>query len=137
MVYELKFMYSDSDGTHSIVETWTGKSKEDMFKHVIEYLDILHKDGVPYEPTIENVEECFSQFGIVDKDSITKEYNRLNSGWKAWNELVEEIEKYEKLDYTLYDIFIKVDENTRFYAMLELEAQDPPVAGMGIHSEFV
>ena len=86
MNYNLKITWVDNNEKYKYTETWDELTKEKLYMNVIEYLDILHENGIPYKPTFEKVRENFLQFGVIDEDVINNEFKRLEIGWNAWNQ---------------------------------------------------
>lgn len=118
MIYELCCKWVDKEAHYESKETWKDLSRKELYAHVIEYLDILHKDDVPYEPTIEKVKENFLQFGVIEEDVINNEFNRLMVGWNAWKQFEEKITNYESDDELVtYSFTINMDDNTTIEVM--------------------
>ena len=98
MNYNLKITWVDRNEKYKYTESWDELTKEKLYKNVIEYLDILHENGIPYKPTFEKVRENFLQFGVIDEDVINNEFNRLEIGWNAWNQFEEEMKVFDDDD---------------------------------------
>ena len=98
MNYNLKITWVDRNEKYKYTESWDELTKENLYRHVIEYLDILHENGIPYKPTFEKVRENFLQFGVIDEDVINNEFNRLEIGWNAWNQFEEEMKVFDDDD---------------------------------------
>ena len=98
MNYNLKITWVDRNEKYKYTESWDELTKENLYRHVIEYLDILHENGIPYKPTLEKVKENFLQFGVIDGDVINNEFNRLEIGWNAWNQFEEEMKVFDDDD---------------------------------------
>ena len=47
MNYNLKITWVDNNEKYKSTETWEELTKEKLYKNVIEYLDILHENGIP------------------------------------------------------------------------------------------
>lgn len=112
MNYNLKITWVDNNEKYKYIETWDELTKEKLYKNVIEYLDILHENGIPYKPTFEKVKENFMQFGVVDGDVINNEFKRLEIGWNAWNQFEEEMKVFDDDDdkLTAASFTIKMDD---------------------------
>ena len=95
MNYNLKITWVDRNEKYKYTESWDELTKENLYRHVIEYLDILHENGIPYKPTLEKVKENFLQFGVIDGDVINNEFNRLEIGWNAWIKFEEEMKVFD------------------------------------------
>ena len=112
MNYNLKITWVDNNEKYKYIETWDELTKENLYKHVIEYLDILHENGIPYKPTFEKVKENFLQFGVIEENIINNEFNRLMVGWNAWNQFEEKMKIFED-EHVISDFFtINLDDNT-------------------------
>ena len=111
MNYNLKITWVDNNEKYKYTETWDELTKEKLYKNVIEYLDILHENGLTYKPTFEKVKENFMQFGVVDGDVINNEFKRLEIGWNAWNQFEEEMKVFDDDDkLTAASFTIKMDD---------------------------
>ena len=108
MKYVLRSTYTESN--HTVTEEWKCGSKEELLSAAVECLDILHNDGVPYEPKIEDVQKNFEQFNIYDKNLVDGEFKRLTDGWNAYTELAA------KLAEDAYPASVAVDEATTIEA---------------------
>ena len=117
MIYELCCKWVDKEAHYESKETWTDMSRKELYAHVIEYLDILHKDDVPYEPTIEKVKENFLQFGVIDEDVINNEFNRLMVGWNAWKNFIEKMKIFDDKEIISTSFTINMDANTTIEVM--------------------
>ena len=111
MNYNLKITWVDNNEKYKYIETWDELTKEKLYKHVIEYLDILHENGIPYKPTLEKVKENFLQFGVVEDDVINNEFNRLEIGWNAWNQFEEEMKIFDDDKLTAGSFTINMDDD--------------------------
>ena len=112
MNYNLKIAWVDRNEKYKFTESWDELTKENLYKHVIEYLDILHENGIPYKPTFEKVRESFMQFGVVDGDVINNEFNRLEIGWNAWIKFEEEMKVFDDDNKITAGLFtIKMDDD--------------------------
>ena len=117
MNYNLKITWVDNNEKYKSTETWEELTKEKLYSHVIEYLDILNEKGIPYKPTLEKVKENFLQFGVIDEDIINHEFNRLEIGWNTWNQFEEKMNIFDK-DGLITDSFkVNMDENTTIEVM--------------------
>lgn len=115
MKYELKCVYSERVDNHDIVEVWRElKSVDEVRTRVVEYLDILHHDGIPYEPTLDELRESFSQFGMEDETYIQSSYERMLSGFRTWKDIERNISEMDGRDGgTLgFTFSVKADGNT-------------------------
>ena len=79
--------------------------------NVIEYLDILHENGIPYKPTLQKVKENFLQFGVIEEDIINNEFNRLEIGWNTWNQSEGKMKGFDD-GLTEGSFTINIDDNT-------------------------
>ena len=117
MNYNLKITWVDNNEKYKCTETWEELTKEKLYSHVIEYLDILNEKGIPYKPTLEKEKENFLQFGVIDEDIINNEFNRLEIGWNTWNQFEEKMNIFDK-DGLITDSFkVNMDENTTIEVM--------------------
>lgn len=114
MNYNLKITWSDNNEKYKCTETWDDLTKDKLYKQVIEYLDILHENGIPYEPTLQMVKENFLQFGVIEEDVINNEFNRLMVGWNAWKEFEEKMKIFPLEDECIIadEFTLAVDDNT-------------------------
>ena len=111
MNYNLKITWVDNNEKYKCTETWDGLTKEKLYSHVIEYLDILHENGIPYKPTLQKVKENFLQFGVIDEDVINNEFKRLEIGWNTWNQFEEKMKGFDD-GLTEGSFTINMDDNT-------------------------
>ena len=111
MNYNLKITWMDKNEKYKCTETWEELTKEKLYSHVIEYLDILHENGIPYKPTLQKVKENFLQFGVIDEDVINNEFKRLEIGWNAWNQFEEKMKGFDD-GLTEGSFTINMDDNT-------------------------
>lgn len=98
MNYNLKITWVDNNEKYKYIETWDELTKENLYKNVIEYLDILHENGIPYKPTLQKVKENFLQFGVIEDDVINNEFKRLEIGWNTWTKFEEEMKIFDDDD---------------------------------------
>ena len=118
MNYNLKITWVDNNEKYKSTESWDELTKEKLYGHVIEQLDILHENGIPYKPTFEKVRESFMQFGVVDGDVINNEFNRLEIGWNTWIKFEEEMKAFDDDDkLTAGSFTINMDDNTTIEVM--------------------
>ena len=117
MNYNLKITWVDNNEKYKSTETWEELTKEKLYSHVIEYLDILNEKGIPYKPTLEKVKENFLQFGVIDEDVINNEFKRLEICWNTWNQFEEKMNIFDK-DGLITDSFkVNMDGNTTIEVM--------------------
>lgn len=109
--YKLQCTWIDENGRHSCVDTWNDLNERELIEHVIEYLDILHHDYVPYMPELEQIRKSFNQFGEVNEDVINSEYKRLVDGYAAYTGIMTELDVYKSDPHnTAYSFSVNVDE---------------------------
>ena len=111
MNYNLKITWVDKNEKYKCTETWDGLTKEKLYRNVIEYLDILHENGIPYKPTLQKVKENFLQFGVIEEDVINNEFKRLEIGWNTWNQFEEKMKGFDD-GLTEGSFTINMDDNT-------------------------
>ena len=114
MNYNLKITWVDKNEKYKCIETWDGLTKEKLYKNVIEYLDILHENGIPYKPTLQKVKENFLQFGVIEEDIINNEFKRLEIGWNTWNQFEEKMKGFGD---NVGSFTINMDDNTTIEVM--------------------
>lgn len=111
MYYKLQCTWIDEDEKHSCVDTWNDLNEQELIKHVIEYLDVLHHDNVPYMPELDQIRKNFSQFGEVNEDVINSEYKRLVDGYAAYTGIMTELDVYKSDPHnTAYSFSVNVDK---------------------------
>lgn len=117
MNYNLKIIWVDNNEKYKCTETWDDLTKDKLYKQVIEYLDILHENGIPYEPTVQRVKENFLQFGVIEEDVINNEFNRLMVGWNAWKNFIEKMKIFDDKEIISTSFTINMDDNTNIEVM--------------------
>lgn len=117
MNYNLKITWVDNNEKYKCTETWDDLTKDKLYKQVIEYLDILHENGIPYEPTVQRVKENFLQFGVIEEDVINNEFNRLMVGWNAWKNFIEKMKIFDDKEIISTSFTINMDANTTIEVM--------------------
>lgn len=117
MNYNLKITWVDNNEKYKCTETWDDLTKDKLYKQVIEYLDILHENGIPYEPTVQRVKENFLQFGVIEEDVINNEFNRLMVGWNAWKNFIEKMKIFDDKEIISTSFTINMDDNTNIEVM--------------------
>lgn len=117
MNYNLKITWVDNNEKYKCTETWDDLTKDKLYKQVIEYLDILHENGIPYEPTVQRVKENFLQFGVIEEDVINNEFKRLMVGWNAWKNFIEKMKIFDDKEIISTSFTINMDDNTNIEVM--------------------
>lgn len=117
MNYNLKITWVDNNEKYKCTETWDDLTKDKLYKQVIEYLDILHENGIPYEPTLQMVKENFLQFGVIEEDLINNDYNRLMFGWNTWKNFIEKMKIFDDKEVISTSFTINMDDNTTIEVM--------------------
>lgn len=111
MNYNLTITWTDKNEKYKCTETWDGLTKDKLYKNVIEYLDILHENGIPYKPTLQKVKENLLKFGLIDEDAINNEFKRLEIYWNAWSQFEEKMKGFDD-GLTEGSFTINIDDNT-------------------------
>ena len=111
MNYNLTITWVDKNEKYKCTETWDGLTKENLYKNVIEYFDVLNENGIPYKPTIQKVKENLLKFGLIDEDAINNEFKRLEIYWNAWSQFEEKMKGFDD-GLTEGSFTIKMGDNT-------------------------
>ena len=116
MKYNLTCKYVD--GNHSITEEWTDVDFDGLRKCLVEYLDILNHDGMPYKPEHDEVKKNLERYFGDDEDFIEIEFKRLTNGYNAFNDVMNKLRqlaiKLEDDSSIAYEgsTYVVIDENT-------------------------
>lgn len=116
MKYNLTCKYVD--GNHSIIEEWTDVDFDGLRKCLVEYLDILNHDGMPYKPEYDEVKKNLERYFRDDEDFIEIEFKRLINGYNAFNDVMNKLRqlaiKLEDDSSIAYEgsTYVVIDENT-------------------------
>lgn len=116
MKYNLTCKYVD--GNHSIIEEWTDVDFDGLRKCLVEYLDILNHDGMPYKPEYDEVKKNLEHYFGDDEDFIEIEFKRLINGYNAFNDVMNKLRqlaiKLEDDSSIAYEgsTYVVIDENT-------------------------
>ena len=116
MKYNLTCKYVD--GNHSIIEEWTDVDFDGLRKCLVEYLDILNHDGMPYKPEYDEVKKNLELYFGDDEDFIEIEFKRLTDGYNAFNDVMNKLRqlaiKLEDDSSIAYEgsTYVVIDENT-------------------------
>ena len=116
MKYNLTCKYID--GNHSIIEEWTDVDFDGLRKCLVEYLDILNHDGMPYKPEYDEVKKNLERYFRDDEDFIEIEFKRLINGYNAFNDVMNKLRqlaiKLEDDSSIAYEgsTYVVIDENT-------------------------
>ena len=116
MKYNLTCKYVD--GNHSIIEEWTDVDFDGLRKCLVEYLDILNHDGMPYKPEYDEVKKNLERYFGDDEDFIEIEFKRLTDGYNAFNDVMNKLRqlaiKLEDDSSIAYEgsTYVVIDENT-------------------------
>ena len=116
MKYNLTCKYID--GNHSIIEEWTDVDFDGLRKCLVEYLDILNHDGMPYKPEYDEVKKNLERYFRDDEDFIEIEFKRLINGYNAFNDAMNKLRqlaiKLEDDSSIAYEgsTYVVIDENT-------------------------
>ena len=116
MKYNLTCKYID--GNHSIIEEWTDVDFNGLRKCLVEYLDILNHDGMPYKPEYDEVKKNLECYFRDDEDFIEIEFKRLINGYNAFNDAMNKLRqlaiKLEDDSSIAYEgsTYVVIDENT-------------------------
>lgn len=116
MKYNLTCKYID--GNHSIIEEWTDVDFDGLRKCLVEYLDILNYDGMPYKPEYDEVKKNLERYFRDDEDFIEIEFKRLINGYNAFNDVMNKLRqlaiKLEDDSSIAYEgsTYVVIDENT-------------------------
>lgn len=116
MKYNLTCKYVD--GNHSIIEEWTDVDFDGFRKCLVEYLDLLNHDGMPYKPEYDEVKKNLERYFGDDEDFIEIEFKRLTDGYNAFNDVMNKLRqlaiKLEDDSSIAYEgsTYVVIDENT-------------------------
>lgn len=116
MKYNITCKYVD--GNHSIIEEWTDVDFDGLRKCLVEYLDILNHDGMPYKPEYDEVKKNLERYFRDDEDFIEIEFKRLTDGYNAFNDVMNKLRqlaiKLEDDSSIAYEgsTYVVIDENT-------------------------
>ena len=116
MKYNLTCKYVD--GNHSIIEEWTDVDFDGLKKCLVEYLDLLNHDGMPYKPEYDEVKKNLERYFGDDEDFIEIEFKRLTDGYNAFNDVMNKLRqlaiKLEDDSSIAYEgsTYVVIDENT-------------------------
>ena len=116
MKYNLTCKYID--GNHSIIEEWTDVDFDGLRKCLVEYLDILNHNGMPYKPEYDEVKKNLERYFGDDEDFIEIEFKRLINGYNAFNDAINKLRqlaiKLEDDSSIAYEgsTYVVIDENT-------------------------
>ena len=116
MKYNLTCKYVD--GNHSIIEEWTEVDFDGLRKCLVEYLDLLNHDGMPYKPEYDEVKKNLERYFMDDEDFIEREFKRLTNGYNAFNDVMNKLRqlaiKLEDDSSIAYEgsTYVVIDENT-------------------------
>ena len=116
MKYNLTCKYVD--GNHSIIEEWADVDFDGLRKCLVEYLDILNHDGMPYKPEYDEVKKNLERYFGDDEDFIEIEFKRLTNGYNAFNDAMNKLRqlaiKLEDDSSIAYEgsTYVVIDENT-------------------------
>lgn len=116
MKYNLTCKYVD--GNHSIIEEWTDVDFDGLRKCLVEYLDLLNHDGMPYKPEYDEVKKNLERYFGDDEDFIEREFKRLTDGYNAFNDAMNKLRqlaiKLEDDSSIAYEgsTYVVIDENT-------------------------
>ena len=116
MKYNLTCKYVD--GNHSIIEEWTDVDFDGLRKCLVEYLDLLNHDGMPYKPEYDEVKKNLEPYFRDDEDFIEIEFKRLTDGYNAFNDVMNKLRqlaiKLEDDSSIAYEgsTYVVIDENT-------------------------
>lgn len=116
MKYNLTCKYVD--GNHSIIEEWTDVDFDGLRKCLVEYLDLLNHDGMPYKPEYDEVKKNLERYFRDDEDFIEIEFKRLTDGYNAFNDVMNKLRqlaiKLEDDSSIAYEgsTYVVIDENT-------------------------
>ena len=116
MKYNITCKYVD--GNHSITEEWTDVDFDGLRKCLVEYLDLLNHDGMPYKPEYDEVKKNLERYFGDDEDFIEIEFKRLTDGYNAFNDVMNKLRqlaiKLEDDSSIAYEgsTYVVIDENT-------------------------
>ena len=116
MKYNITCKYVD--GNHSIIEEWTDVDFDGLRKCLVEYLDLLNHDGMPYKPEYDEVKKNLEPYFRDDEDFIEIEFKRLTDGYNAFNDVMNKLRqlaiKLEDDSSIAYEgsTYVVIDENT-------------------------
>lgn len=109
------------DGNHTTTDRWKSISKDDVLKAIVDHLDILHRDWVPYEPDFDRIRTNFIKFNPYDAEKYAQsEYKRCLDGYVAYQRVYRDLSMLSEIEPdNVSPLTYEVDKQTTILVVVE------------------